>query len=173
MEERSIGIDGAGQVAHEVIVRPIEAGDRAAWEEMWQAYNVFYHVSVPDSATEATWARIMNATSPVHAILAVDHTGTAWGLANYILHPYTWSDRPSCLMEDLFVRPEARGRGVGRALIDHLVQLSKEHGWGRLYWVTQRENATARRLYDHYTTVSDYVQYAISFDNVRPLLEER
>lgn len=147
-----------------VIIRPAEASDKDAWTAMWHAYNTFYAVSPPMSATVATWTRILDPTSAVSALMATDSNGIPLGFANYILHPYTWSDKPACLLEDLFVRPEARGQGAGRALIEHLISLARASGWGRLYWMTREDNATARRLYDHFCTSDGFVRYSIPFD---------
>ena len=147
-----------------VIIRPVEASDKDVWTAMWDAYNTFYAVSPPASATTATWTRILDPASAISALLATDINGIPLGFANYILHPYTWSDKPACLLEDLFVRPEARGQGAGRALIEHLISLARTSGWGRLYWMTREDNATARRLYDHFCISDGFVRYSIPFD---------
>ena len=155
-------------MADGILIRPIDAGDSAAWTEMWAAYLVFYKVSSSEEVTAATWARIIDPSGPVEALLATDAHGGALGFANYLLHPYTWSDKPTCYLEDLYVRPEARGRGVGWALIERLVALGREQGWGRLYWTTQQDNATARRLYDRFGPADDVVRYTIALDGTHP-----
>ncbi len=147
-----------------VAIRAVAAGDKDAWTAMWHAYNAFYEVSPPMSATTATWMRILDPASPVNALLATDVNGIPLGFANYILHPYTWSDKSACLLDDLFVRPEARGQGAGRALIEHLISLARTTGWGRLYWMTREDNATARRLYDRFCASDGFVRYSIPFD---------
>lgn len=156
-------------MADGILIRPIEPGDSAAWAEMWAAYAVFYKVSLSEEVTAATWARIIEPSGPIEALLATGIHGDAVGFANYLLHPYTWSDKPTCYLEDLFVSPEARGRGVGRALIDRLIALGRERGWGRLYWTTQQDNATARRLYDRFGPADDVVRYTIALDTVDPI----
>ena len=151
-------------MAERILIRPIEPGDSTAWAEMWAAYAVFYKVSLSEEVTAATWARIIDLAGPIEALLATDASGGVLGFANYLLHPYTWSDKPTCYLEDLYVRPEARGRGVGRALIERLVALGREQNWGRLYWTTDRDNATARRLYDSFGPADDVVRYTIALD---------
>ena len=54
----------------------------------------------------------------------------------------------SVYLEDLFTAPEARGHGVGRALINAVGDWAAEHGYARVYWHTHETNATARLLYD-------------------------
>jgi len=55
-----------------LIIRPAEARDSASWTEMWKGYNDFYGVSLSDQVTAATWARILDPTSPIQALLATD-----------------------------------------------------------------------------------------------------
>ncbi len=100
----------------------------------------------------------------MHGLLAVDAaSGDALGFAHYVVHPFTWSPRDACYLEDLFVTPAARLRGVGRALIDDLLARGEQAGWGRLYWMTRENNAVARRLYDSLAQRDDFVRYAIAF----------
>jgi GNAT superfamily N-acetyltransferase len=59
------------------------------------------------------------------------------------------------------VDPNIRGRGVGRALINKVIELAKEKKSKRVYWTTQEFNSTARVLYDSITSVSEFVQYRL------------
>lgn len=145
-----------------VTVRPVQAGDEAAWREMWAQYCVFYEQTLPPSVTTSLWARIRDSTNSVHTIVAEDEQGNLLGFANYVLHPHTWSDNTLCYLEDLFVRPEARGRSIGHALIEHLVAIGKAQNWGRVYWHTETGNTAARRLYDRFNTADDFVRYTVS-----------
>ncbi len=156
-----------GDMSAAVAIRHAGAGDEAAWRELWTGYNSFYGAGVPDAVTAATWGRILDPASPVKAVLAMGAGGAPLGFGNYILQYSTWLIEPVCLLDDLYVRPEARGRGVGRAIIDHLIALSGERGWGRLYWMTREDNAVARRLYDRYTGSDGYVRYTLTFGGVR------
>ena len=56
-----------------------------------------------------------------------------------------------------------RGQGIGRALIDDLIAITKANGWSRLYWHTDRDNATARKLYDTYAPEDGHVRYRLKF----------
>ena len=144
-------------------IRAIEAGDEAAWRAMWAVYCDFYETAVSADVTAALWARLLEPAGATGGLLAVDAaTGNALGFAHYVLHPHTWSDKTLCYLEDLFVKPEARGRGVGHALIEYLTELGRERDWKRVYWHTNAENETARRLYDRFTPADNYVRYTIS-----------
>jgi GNAT superfamily N-acetyltransferase len=130
---------------------------------MWAAYNQFYEASVPKNVTDSTWRRILDPESPIGSTLALEGD-TSVGFANYVVQPYTWSDKPHCLMEDLFVDPTRRSRGAGRALIQYLIDQCKECGWSELYWITQETNAVARRLYDSFTPRDGFIQYTVEVE---------
>jgi GNAT superfamily N-acetyltransferase len=142
------------------VVRPAEAGDEGEWRRLWSGYCDFYAAVVPEEMTFATWQRILDARAPIDCIVAVLDRETV-GFANYVLHPFTWSDRPLCLLEDLFVSAHVRGRGVGNALIQYLVSRGRGDGWARIYWHTRGDNTAARRLYDRFTPADGFIRYTI------------
>ena len=142
-------------------IRPIEARDEAAWRELWAGYCRFYEVALSAAVTDHTWRRICDPSAPVAAIVAVQGESKVIGMCNYILHENTWELAPVCYLEDLFVRPQARAVGVGRALIDWLVAKMQAHGWSRIDWKTKENNYRARGLYDKYTPRDPFVRYVI------------
>lgn len=143
-----------------VRVRDAEAQDAAAWRALWDGYVAFYRGDVPEAVTARTWANILDPASSVFCRVAEDG-GEVVGIAVCLLHDATWAMTPACYLEDLFVAPAARGRGVGRALIEDLLALGRARGWSRLYWHTDRGNETARRLYDAWGPADDFVRYAV------------
>jgi GNAT superfamily N-acetyltransferase len=142
-------------------LRPVEARDRAVWLKLWRGYCEALGGGVSDDVTSGTWRRILAPDEPIFCLVACDGKGHPVGFANYVLHPNTWSVRTMCYLEDLFVAPEARGSGAGRALIDGLVALGKQNNWRRVYWHTHDDNYSARMLYDRVTPRTDYVRYDI------------
>ncbi|HEV2067357.1 MAG TPA: GNAT family N-acetyltransferase [Thermomicrobiales bacterium] len=143
-----------------VRVREIERHDEAIWRELWSGYLTFYEASLPDATTHATWARILDPGTPFLTTVA-ESDGEVTGFANVVIHPFTWSERPACLLHDLFVRPDIRGGGVGRALIQDLIDRGKTAGWDRIYWLTREDNATARRLYDTFAPADGFIRYKV------------
>ena len=131
-------------------VRPIEARDEARWRVLWDGYCRFYERDLSGPITQHTWNRIVDTRSPVSAIVAESDADGVIGIANYLLHENTWTLKPVCYLEDLFVDPGERARGVGKQLIDWLVARMKSEGWSRLYWNTREDNYRARGLYDKY-----------------------
>jgi GNAT superfamily N-acetyltransferase len=148
------------------IVREARAGDEAQWRRLWLSYCDFYAVTVAPEATAELWRRIMDESSPIHALVAEASADAASpphpaGFANYVLHPYTWGTEPICYLEDLFVEEGARGARLGGALIQALIGLCEEKGWPRLYWHTHQDNQVARSLYDKFAPVDPFVRYVV------------
>jgi GNAT superfamily N-acetyltransferase len=144
-----------------VLIRPIEARDQARWRELWDGYCRFYEREPSEPITRHTWERIMRPDSAVHAIVAERSDGRVIGMANYLIHDNTATLTPICYLQDLFVDPQERARGVGKALIDWLVDEMKAHGWSRLYWNTKENNYRGRGLYDKYTPHSGFLRYVV------------
>lgn len=142
-------------------IRDPAPADQAAWRALWSGYNQFYGADIPDAVTARTWQRILDPASPIFCRLAIVDDEVA-GFSVSVLHDSTWTIAPVCYLEDLFVAPRLRGRGVGRALIDDLVARAKAEGWARLYWHT-RANNPARQLYDTFGTIDDFVRYRLIF----------
>ena len=149
-----------------VTVRPVEARDEARWRALWDGYCRFYERELSEPITRHTWRRIMDPSSPVHGIVAEREGDGVIGMCNYVIHENTWSLTPVCYLEDLFVDPGKRANGVGRALIDWLVDGMKQNGWSRVYWHTKENNYRARGLYDKYTPHSGFVRYVVTPDPV-------
>lgn len=146
------------------MVRPLTFDDRAGWLPMWRQYCAFYETELPETTSAITFERLCDSTTPMHGTLAIDEeTGAALGFAHIIVHPFTWSSLAACYLENLFVEPDSRGRGIGRALIENLIERAESEGWARLYWMTREGNTTARRLYDALATRDDFIRYAIAF----------
>lgn len=142
-------------------IRDIAAADEPAWRALWDAYCRFYKTDVPEAVTANTWTMILDPASPVRALVA-ESGGAVVGFATYVIHPYTWSTRQACYLEDLFVDEARRGEGLGRALIQALIDRAGAEGWGRVYWMTQEDNAAARRLYDRFTPRDAFVRYLVA-----------
>ncbi len=146
-------------------IRDPAPADEMAWRELWSQYNAFYQVSIPETVTARTWQRILEpASSSMFGRLAVAE-GEVAGFSVSVLHDSTWTIAPVCYLEDLFVAPKFRGRGIGRALIANLVDSAQSKGWSRLYWHTRASNP-ARPLYDQFASADDFVRYRRAFPEI-------
>lgn len=148
------------RVANACIIRAALPSDEAAWRNLWRGYCDFYAVQVPDHVTNRTWVRILDPDSAVMCVVA-EVGGEVRGFANCVIHENTWETQPVCYLEDLFVAPAARGSGIGRALLEWLRGAMRAEGWARLYWMTHKDNAAARALYDRFARADDFVRYTI------------
>ena len=97
-------------------IRNIEKSDREQWNPLWQAYLVFYETSLPDHTTDLTWDRFFD-SSHVFTGFVAEEDGKIVGIAHAMLRQSTWEEVGELYLEDLFTIPEARGKGVGRALL--------------------------------------------------------
>ncbi|HEX5737727.1 MAG TPA: GNAT family N-acetyltransferase, partial [Hydrogenophaga sp.] len=98
-------------------------------------------------------------SDPVKAFVAVQEQQVV-GLVHIVYHPSTSRLRDVCYLQDLFTLPDARGQGVGRALIEAVYAAAKTAGCSRVYWTTYENNLTARRLYDQVTSYNGAIMYA-------------
>jgi GNAT superfamily N-acetyltransferase len=143
-----------------VWVRRLEEKDKEAWLPLFKGYIAFYKATVPDEVIEQTWQRLIAGQSDFHiALVAVDGADRPVGLAHVLFHRSTWSSTYYCYLEDLFVDPQQRLKGVGRALIEATYGEADARGCTRTYWATQEFNYRARALYDQLATKSVFVQY--------------
>jgi len=139
-------------------VRPVAPEDRKRWEPLWRGYQRFYKVDLSPEVTETTWRRFFDGLEPMHALVAEDGAELV-GIVHYLFHRSTWMVGPICYLQDLFTAEKARGRGVGKALIEEVYARARACGATRVYWHTHETNATARSLYDRVATLSGFVQY--------------
>lgn len=141
-------------------VRRLQEKDKAAWLALFRGYIAFYKATVPDEVIETTWRRLIDGEPGFHiALVAVGEDDVPVGLAHVLFHPSTWSPTTYCYLEDLFVDPAQRLKGVGRALIAATYREADARGATRTYWATQEFNYRARALYDTLATKSPFVQY--------------
>lgn len=143
-----------------ITIRPIAVVDKERWLDLFKQYIVFYKSSLSDEQFELNWQRI-NSEFNINGLVA-EVDGNVVGFAHYIFRPSTWDKNDFCYLEDLFVDPVIRRKGVGRALIKELESIALSKGSKRLYWTTAPDNETARRLYDK-VAITDRVQYKIIF----------
>jgi len=139
-------------------IRPFAPNDRAAWEPLWQGYLAFYKSSLAAEVTEETWRRLNDPREPMHGLAAVLDDSVV-GIVHYIYHRSTWTTGNYCYLQDLFTAEAARGRGVGRALIEAVYDRARADGASRVYWLTHETNTAAQALYEKVASRSGFIQY--------------
>lgn len=141
-------------------IRPVEADDFEVWKSLWTSYLEFYESTVEDEVYVTSFERLVSDDPHHYAGLLAVLDGEAVGLAHYLLHADMWSIAPVCYLQDLYVNKQARGSGVGRALIEAVCTNAQTRGAPNVYWHTQSFNATARQLYDKIAELTPFVQYS-------------
>ena len=144
-------------------VRALHRDDFPAWLKLWGGYNAFYgrsgETALPSAVTQMTWSRFFDAYEPMHALVA-EEAGTLLGLVHFLYHRSTTDIGPICYLQDLFTAPEARGKGVGRALILRVYEHAKSAGAPEVYWQTHQSNSVAMRLYDKVAKNPGFLVYS-------------
>jgi len=139
-------------------VRPLAETDFDAWLPLWRGYQAFYKTDIPLATTQTTFARFLHPAEPMFAGLAELH-GRVVGLVHCIRHRSCWTVGDYCYLQDLFVDPEVRGAGVGRALIEWAYAQAAAAGCSRVHWLTHETNSEAMKLYDRIASKPGFVQY--------------
>jgi GNAT superfamily N-acetyltransferase len=143
-------------------IRTVRREDFAEWQQLWDGYNAFYGRSgptaLPAEVTQTTWSRFFDVYEPMHALVA-ESGGGLLGLTHFLYHRSTIALGPVCYLQDLFTVEAARGRGVGRALIEAVYERALAAGSSRVYWQTHETNKTAMRLYDRIAEKSGFLVY--------------
>jgi GNAT superfamily N-acetyltransferase len=145
-------------MASEVLIRPVDEDERDAWNPLWAGYLTFYKTALTQEISDLTWSRFHDPDEQIFALGGyVD--GKLAGFAHYLFHRSTWAPKRYCYLEDLFVADSARGRGLGRALIEEVYAKAEAAGASRIYWLTHSDNAQARALYDQVADNLGFIQY--------------
>jgi len=128
-----------------VKIRPIENRDFPDWLPLWDGNNLGTR---DEAVTSETWARLCDPEFPVHGLVA-EKDGKLAGLVHYIEHPTTGSLKNICYMQDVYVDPDCRQKGIAKKLIEELATIGqKQKNWTRIYWMAEESNIAAQKLYD-------------------------
>lgn len=143
----------------EVRITPLALADKASWTRLAKGYKRFYKTKVSPAEYSTAWQRLLRAEEVFGLGARID--GELVGIAHYLFHTSTWAPKV-CYLQDLFVAPECRGKGVARALIEAVAGEARKAGAVRYYWTTQDHNAVARALYDKIAKFNGFIRYDYS-----------
>ena len=148
-----------GTAVNEISIRPLRIEDEAPWRELWRAYLEFYETTRSEEVYRTTFARLLSASPGEFRAVVAEREGRLTGLAHYLFHRRCWSIENVVYLQDLYVAPEARGTGTGRALIEAVYRAADAAGCSSVYWLTQDFNTRARRLYDQVAELTPFIRY--------------
>ncbi|WP_246035881.1 GNAT family N-acetyltransferase [Aliishimia ponticola] len=133
--------------------------DRAQWARLWAGYHDFYKATVAPEVYDLAFARLLGSDPNQFNGLVAEQDGKLVGLTHYLFHAHGWKVERVCYLQDLYADPDVRGTGIGRALIEAVYAAADAAGAPSVYWLTQEDNHTARRLYDRVGEYSGFVRY--------------
>jgi GNAT superfamily N-acetyltransferase len=117
-----------------ILIRPATPDDVPLILQLIRELAEYERLAHEVSATEEQLRATLFGARPVAEVVIASHDDAPAGFAVFFANYSTFLGRPGLYLEDLFVRPDARGNGIGRALLEYLARLTVDRGWGRLEW---------------------------------------
>ena len=129
------------------LLRPAGPDDAAAIHRLIVALATYEREPDAVVATPAGLREQLAAARPPFECLLAEVDGAVVGFALYFFNYSTWRGRPGLYLEDLFVEPGLRGRGLGRRLLGRLAAIAVDRGCARMEWMVLDWNAPALAFY--------------------------
>ena len=133
--------------SEKLVIRPATAADVPVILELIQALATYERAPNEVTATEKGLTEVLFGAKPAAEVLLAFENKTAVGFAVFFHNFSTWLGLPGLYLEDLFVRPEYREKGYGRALLIHLAKIARERRCGRMEWAVLDWNEPAIQFY--------------------------
>jgi GNAT superfamily N-acetyltransferase len=146
-----------------VRILPATLRHRAGWDRLYAGYAAFYGVPQTDAMRDTVWGWIHDPAQEVGALVAEAPDGEPVGLAHHRLFARPLRASRGLFLDDLFVDPAWRGRGVADALLAALAELARRQGCDVVRWITADDNARARGAYDRVAKATRWVTYDMPF----------
>lgn len=138
-------------------IRPLVSEDFPSWLPLWDGNNKGHR---DEAVTTETWSRLTDPNFPVHGLCA-QLDGQMVGLVHYVIHHTTGSINPVCYMQDVYVDPVFRKKGIARVMVMELSQIAFKEKWARLYWLAESDNKAAQALYQNIGVKLDFTLHVL------------
>lgn len=135
------------KTAENFTIRPAEIADVPVILQLIRDLAAYERAPGDVTATEEQLRRVLFGARPAAEAVIGFEKETPVGFAVFFHNFSTWLGRPGLYLEDLFVKPEKRGRGYGRALLVHLAKIARERDCGRMEWAVLDWNEPAIKFY--------------------------
>ena len=158
----------------QVVIRPLTPADVEAFLSLVDALADYERLPRPDPEARRRLTADALATPPRFHVLLAELDGRPVGYAAYFETYSTFLARPTLYLEDIFVLEEARGWGVGRALMGALAREAVRRGCGRMEWLVLAWNHPAMGFYERLGArrLDDWVPYRLTADDLARLAGE-
>jgi len=142
------------------MIREIQLKDKAQWEKLYRDYADFYKVEMNDKILQTVWKWLHNKNHEING-LVYEVNENIVGLAHYrrMVRPLKGQDIG--FLDDLFVDPKHRGKGIGEKILNKLKEISKTKGWNLIRWITHNDNLKAKSLYDRVAKKTNWDLYEL------------
>jgi len=160
-------------MANPISIRPATEADVPLILTFIRALAEYEREPAAVVATEADLRRWLFGPAPAAEVVFARMDGREVGFALFFANFSTWEGRPGLYLEDLFVLPDYRSLGVGRALLRHLARLVVERGYGRFEWSVLDWNEPAIDFYKALGArpMDEWTTYRLEGEALRRLAE--
>ncbi|MFB3901972.1 MAG: N-acetyltransferase family protein [Acidobacteriota bacterium] len=134
-------------MSNDLIIRPADPSDVPLILSFIRELSEYEKLAHEVVATEAELGKWLFGERPAARVLIAEYRREPAGFALYFLNFSTFLARPGIFLEDLFVRPAVRARGIGKALLKELVRTAAREGYGRVEWAVLDWNTPAVEFY--------------------------
>ena len=142
------------------MIREIKPKDKEQWENLYEGYAKFYKVEMNKTILKTVWNWIHDKNHEVEGIV-YEINNKIVGLAHYRKMPRPLRGQEIGFLDDLYVDPDYRRKGIGEKFLNYLKELSKSRGWNLVRWLTHDDNIKAKSLYDRVAEKTNWDLYEL------------
>ena len=142
------------------MIREIRLADKDEWEALYRGYADFYKVEMNEKILKTVWEWIHDNNHDVSG-LAYEQDGQIIGIAHYRKMPSPLRGKYIGFLDDLFVDPNHRRKGIGEKMIEELNVISRKNNWNLVRWITRDDNTKAKSLYEKLSKKTNWEVYEL------------
>ena len=157
-----------------ISIRPAEAGDSERIVKLIRALAIYEKLEHEVEISNEDVDRHLFGDRPAAEALIAERDDTAVGFALFFQNFSTWRGRPGLYLEDLFVDPEHRGLGIGKALLIELARIARARNYARMEWSVLDWNSPSIAFYESLGAVpmSGWTTFRLTDDSLARLAEQ-
>jgi GNAT superfamily N-acetyltransferase len=143
------------------MIREIRLDDKNQWEMLYRGYADFYKVEMNDKILNTVWEWIHDNNHDVCG-LVYEQESKIIGIVHYRKMPSPLRGEYIGFLDDLFVEPNHRKKGVGEKIIREIKEISKRNNWNLVRWITLDDNIKAKSLYKKLSKKTNWEVYELT-----------